>query len=177
MNVSEEVQATELVRSCVVESLYVPVAVYCRVDPFGIEEVDGITAKDTSVGPLELSTRRFVVELCVSVPLVAVIVSVYAPVVAVALTTRFSVVDPDPVTVAGLNVGITPAGKPPTLNETDALNPPMLVTVDVKLVLAPWITFWEPGEVESEKSTVALTIRVTVEDCVRLPLVPVTVKV
>jgi hypothetical protein len=45
-----EVQETVLVRFCVVPSLYVPVAVNCRVVPFAIEVLAGVTAMETSVG-------------------------------------------------------------------------------------------------------------------------------
>jgi hypothetical protein len=45
-----EVQETVLVRFCVVPSLYVPVAVNCRVVPFAIEALAGVTAMETSVG-------------------------------------------------------------------------------------------------------------------------------
>ena len=135
---------------------------YCCVPPTKIEVLAGVRAIDTSVGPLELSTRRFAVELCVRLPLVPVIVTVYPPVVAVALAVRFRVVDPDPVTEVGLNVPVTPAGKPLTLKAMEPLNPPRLVAKVVKLVLLPWTTFCELGDVESEKSTVALTTSDTV---------------
>src|SRR5260370_31528199 len=42
-----EVQATELVRFCVLVSLNVPVAENCWVVPLGIEGLAGVTAMDT----------------------------------------------------------------------------------------------------------------------------------
>ena len=92
---------------------------------------------ERSVGPLELSTRRFAVALCVRFPLIPVMVIVYPPVVAVVDAAKFNVVDPEPVTEAGLNVPVTPAGSPLTLNAIDPLNPPNAVEVAVKLVLFP----------------------------------------
>ena len=44
-----ELHVTELVRFCVLLSLYVPVAVYCWVVPLAMEALAGVTASDTSV--------------------------------------------------------------------------------------------------------------------------------
>ncbi len=65
-----EVQVTELVMFAVLESLYVPVAVNCCVEPAGIDGFAGVTAMDNSAGPG--STVRFVVPLIA--PEVALIV-------------------------------------------------------------------------------------------------------
>jgi hypothetical protein len=48
--VLEELQVTELVRFCVLPSLYVPVAVNCCVPPAATDGLAGVTAIDTSVG-------------------------------------------------------------------------------------------------------------------------------
>src|SRR5689334_16266931 len=45
-------QATEVVRSCVVASEYVPIAVNCWVVPLAIEEFGGVTAIDWSTAAL-----------------------------------------------------------------------------------------------------------------------------
>src|ERR1035441_1094319 len=45
-----DAQVTEAVRSCVLLSLKVPVAVNCRVAPLAIEGLAGVTAIDCSVG-------------------------------------------------------------------------------------------------------------------------------
>ena len=87
----EDDQVTELVRFCVLESLYVPVAVYCCVAPTTMDAFAGVTAIDVSVGPLALSTVRLAVAVCVSVPLVPVIVSVKGPVGVVAAVWTVSV--------------------------------------------------------------------------------------
>jgi hypothetical protein len=141
-----------------------------------MEELAGVTAIDVRAGE-ELNTRRFVVDPCVRLPLIAVIVNVYAPVVAVAVATTVMFVDPEPVTVVGLNVAATPAGKPLTLKVVAPLNPPKPAIVVVKLVLLPWITFCELGAVVIEKSIELLTTRITVAVCTRVPAVPFTVSV
>lgn len=48
--VLEEDQVTELVRFCVLPSLYVPVAVNCWVSPAAKEGLAGVTATDFSAG-------------------------------------------------------------------------------------------------------------------------------
>jgi len=45
-----ELQVTELVRFCVLESLYVPVAVNCCVAPVASELLAGVTAIETNTG-------------------------------------------------------------------------------------------------------------------------------
>lgn len=49
MAVFDEVQITELVRSCVLESEKVPIAVNCWVVPFAIDGLVGVTAIETKV--------------------------------------------------------------------------------------------------------------------------------
>ena len=83
--------------------------------------------------------------------------------------------DPDPVTEVGLNVPVAPLGRPLTEKLTAELKPFKPVTVGVKLVPLPWITVCELGDAASEKPGTPFTIRATVSDCVRLPLVPVMV--
>ena len=126
-----------------------------------MEGLAGVTAIDTRTGE-ELNTSRFVVELCVRLPLMAVIVMVYAPVVAVAEAATFRFVEPEPVTVVGLNVPVTPAGNPLTLKVVVPLNPPKPAIVEVNVVPPPWVTLCELGAVVIEKSTALLATRVTV---------------
>jgi hypothetical protein len=45
-----DVHVTELVKFCVLLSLYVPVAVYCSVAPSAIDAFAGVTASDTNTG-------------------------------------------------------------------------------------------------------------------------------
>lgn len=49
IEVCDELQVAEPVRSCVLPSLYVPVAENCCVFPFAIVGFDGVTAIDTNV--------------------------------------------------------------------------------------------------------------------------------
>ena len=134
----------------------------CCVPPAKMDGVAGVTAIDVRTG-VELSTNRFVVEVCVKLPLMPVIVMVYAPVVAVAEAVTVRFVEPAPVTVGGLNTPVTPAGKPLTLKVVVPLNPPKMEVVDVKPVAPPCITLCELGAVLMEKSMALFTIMVTVE--------------
>src|SRR5215472_10967313 len=47
----DELQVTELVRFCVLLSLYVPVAVNCWATPLAIEGFAGVTASETKDAP------------------------------------------------------------------------------------------------------------------------------
>jgi hypothetical protein len=51
----DELQVTDAVRSCVVLSVYVPVAVNCFVNPVTVPGVIGVTAMDTSVAGVTVS--------------------------------------------------------------------------------------------------------------------------
>jgi hypothetical protein len=51
-----EFHVTEVVRFCVLLSVYVPVAVNCCVRPLAIEGLAGVTAIDTSAGAVTVST-------------------------------------------------------------------------------------------------------------------------
>jgi hypothetical protein len=46
---ADELQATEFVRSCVLPSVYVPVAVSCRGTPAATDGLPGVIAIETSV--------------------------------------------------------------------------------------------------------------------------------
>ena len=50
MLVDDELQTTDVLRSCVLPSLYVPVAVNCCVIPKAIDGVVGLTVIETSMG-------------------------------------------------------------------------------------------------------------------------------
>src|SRR6266568_2893363 len=52
---AEEVQVTAAVRSCVVPSVYVPVAANCRVRPTGSDDAAGVTAIETSRAAVTVS--------------------------------------------------------------------------------------------------------------------------
>src|SRR5947207_1365741 len=91
-----------------------------------------------------------------------------------------SVEVPEPVTEAGLKLPVAPAGSPLmlrdplVLNDTVPLKPLIGVMVMVTLPQAPAVTVSEEDDAVSEKS---VTTKVTVAECVRLPLVPVMVRV
>ena len=70
-----------------------------------------------------------------------------APVVAIPRTEL-----PEPTTEPGVKVGVAPAGKPLTANETLPPKPSTAETVAVKLVLAPAATVCDAGEAASVKS-------------------------
>ena len=85
-----------------------------------------------------------------------------------------------PLVLAGLNVAVTPFGKPVADKLTVPLNPFNLFTLIVLVTLLPRPTLKVPGAADKLKSGAgagALTVRLTVVVCVRLPEVPVTVTV
>jgi hypothetical protein len=69
--VEDEFQLTELVRSCVLPSLYVPVAANCWLAPLTIDAFPGLTDNDTRTGNVTANVAEPVI-----VPEVAVIVVV-----------------------------------------------------------------------------------------------------
>ena len=93
------------------------------------------------------------VVLAVRLPEVPVIVTVAAPVVAVALAVNVSTLVP----VVGFvpNAAVTPLGRPDAARVTLPLNPPTSVTEIVLVPLPPWVTVTLLGEAESVKLGVA----------------------
>jgi hypothetical protein len=69
--VEDELQVTELVRSCALPSLYVPVAANCWLVPLAIDALPGLTDNDTNTGAVTAKLAEPVM-----VPEVAVIVVV-----------------------------------------------------------------------------------------------------
>ena len=69
--VADELQFTALVRSCVLPSLYVPVALNCWVVPFAMDAVKGVTDRETRPGALTTT-----VTVLVTVPKVEVMLDV-----------------------------------------------------------------------------------------------------
>ncbi len=94
-----------------------------------------------------------IVVVWVRAPDVPVIVIVDVPTVAVPLAVSVKVLVP--VVLAGLNVAVTPAGRPEADRLTLPVNPFSGVTVMVLVPLPPWVTATLPGEAESAKSGVA----------------------
>jgi len=129
-----------------------------------IVELDGVTAIESSVGPLVFSTLRLVPVVCVRLPLVPVMVNGKVPVGEFAGVVMLSVDVPEPVTVGGLNVPVAPEGNPVTENVTVPLNALIPATVVVKVVPAPCRIDCEAGAAETVKSGVddPVTVR-TVE--------------
>src|SRR5439155_18308487 len=72
--VFEELQVTWVVRSCVVVSLKVPVAVNCWVNPSGRPGLVGVTAIETRVALVTVSVAQVFVVVQLTLPSVAVIV-------------------------------------------------------------------------------------------------------
>ena len=66
---------------------------------------------------------------------------------------------PEPVTEAGVNEAVAPAGRPRTLRPTAPVNPLIADTVAVYEAPLPGRTVLEPGVAESEKSP-TVTVRV-----------------
>ena len=93
------------------------------------------------------------VVLAVRLPEVPVIVTVAAPVVAVALAVNVSTLVP----VVGFvpNAAVTPLGRPDAARVTLPLNPPTSVTEIVLVPLPPCVTVTLLGEAESVKLGVA----------------------
>lgn len=118
-------------------------------------------------------TVRAIVVVCLVLPDVPVIVTVAAPVAAVALAANVSVL----VLVAGfgLNSAVTPVGNPDAANVTLPLNPFSPVMVMVLVAVLPSITLTEVGDAASVNAGV--TVSLTVVVCVRLPEAPVIVTV
>jgi len=101
--------------------------------------------------------------------------TVYVPVVAVLLAASVRVLLP--VVLLGLNVAVTPVGRPDADRVTLALKPFCGVTVMVLVPLAPWKMLRLLGDAESVKLPLLLTVRVIVTELVNRPEVPVTVMV
>jgi hypothetical protein len=89
------------------------------------------------------------------------------------------VVFPEPLTEVGLKLAVNPAGRPLTVKVTVPVNPPEGVTVTVYVAEPGSLIVREPGVADKLKSPLptALTTNVTVAEWVRVPLVPVIVRV
>jgi hypothetical protein len=96
--VEDEFQVTELVRSCALPSLYVPVAANCWLVPLAIEALPGLTDNDTRTGAVtatlaEPVTEPEVVAVIVVVPGATLVAYPAAPIVATAGTDDAQVAD------------------------------------------------------------------------------------
>ena len=110
-------------------------------------------------------TRRVVDAVCVSVPLVPVIVSESAHGTVLVVVFIVSVEEPEPLMDAGLKPALlTPVGNPdslPTLRLTGPVKPLTGVTVTVKLVAPPGTTCCPPARRDGEVGVVGVTVILT----------------
>lgn len=121
-------------------------------------------------------TVKLTVVVCVKLPEVPVIVTVAVPIAAVALAVKVSLLVAVP--GFGLNAAVTPLGNPEAAIVTLPVNPFSFVIVMVLDPAAPPCAIVKlVGEAASEKFGAALTVKLTVAVCVKLPEVPVIVTV
>ena len=88
------------------------------------------------------------------------------------LVVNVNVEEPEPVTVVGLKLAVTPVGRPETLKPTAPVKPFSAPTVTLEVGLLPGSPETVVGEAETEKSEMP---KVTGVVWVRLPLVAVIV--
>src|SRR5580700_8268457 len=125
----------------------------------------------------DVVTTNVTVAVCVSEPLVPVIVKVALPVGVLLVVVTVSVEVPDPLTDEGENDGVAPLGSPLALRLTAPLNPLMAPTFTVYVAVPPGFTENELGAAETEKSGGPVTFSVTVAVWLCAPLVPVIVTI
>jgi hypothetical protein len=148
--------------------------VYVAVPPGFTENELGEAESVKSEDPMTFSVT---VAVCVSEPLVPVIVSVGLPIGVLLVVVTVSVEDPAPVTDVGENDAVAPVGSPlVTLKLTAPPNPFSTPRFTVYVVLPPAATVCVPGVADIVKSG-ANTVKATVAVCVTAPLVPVIVSV
>jgi len=92
---------------------------------------------------------------------------------AVVAAVNVSVVEPDPVTVVGAKLAVTPVGRPGVRKLTTPVNDPAEVTVTVNVVEEPLVRTWLAGDADIEK---LFKFNTTVVVCVIVPSVPVIVR-
>jgi hypothetical protein len=120
-------------------------------------------------------TVRETVVTCDKLPDVPVMNTATVPSAAAPLAVSVSVLEV--VVLPGLNVAVTPLGRPEAERLTLLLKPFSGVTEMVLVPFVPWATLRLLGEAESAKSPVGFTVRITVALLLRLPEVPVMVTV
>jgi hypothetical protein len=95
--VDDELQATVLVRVCVLPSLNVPIAEYCWVDPTFIDDLAGVTAIDVNAFVIVrdvVPATAPEVAVIVAVPAARPVASPPAPIVATLCADEFHVTEP-----------------------------------------------------------------------------------
>ncbi len=144
-------------------------AVKASLEPMANEELAGVNAIVSSVGPDGLRIVTVLVVLCVSAPLVPVMVTVNCPVGVEPVVLIVRVEAPFPVTEGGLNVPVAPEGNPVTDKATVPANALIPLTVVENVVLEPWLIDCEAGEAVTLKSGVAAGVTVRTVEPVTVP--------
>jgi len=126
--------------------------------------------------PVPAATTAIVtVAVCVMLPLTPVIVTVDVAAGVLPAVVTVSVELPAPVTVLGEKFAVAPAGNPLALSVTTPANPLTAPIFAVNVVALPAITVCPlglPATVKSGGGGGALTTKLTVVACVKLPLTP-----
>src|ERR1700691_2112106 len=139
--VEDELQVTELVRSCALPSLYVPVAANCWLVPLAIDALPGLTDNDTNTGAVTAKLAEPVM-----VPEVAVIVVVPgARLVAKPALVTVAIVVADEVHVTVVRVCVVPL---------------LYVPVAVNCCFSPAGIDGDAGVTAIDVSTAAVTVSV-----------------
>jgi hypothetical protein len=134
--------------------LGVTVMVVDAVPPRGTVTLAGMAESEKSGTGGAVTVSAMGVE-CVSAPLVQVMIAFTAPGAALLEAVRVStVLVPVAGTLGGLKMGVTPAGKPVTVQATTPVNPPTLPMVIVLLPLVPILIDKLAGLRDAEKSGV-----------------------
>lgn len=125
-------------------------------------------------------TVREIFIVCTSVPSVPVTPMKYVPAAVEVSAVRVNMELPDPETVEGRKLAVTPVGSPDAVRVTTPVKLLSGIILAVKLVPVPACVVWELGVADIAKSGVrtgAVTVTVTAPLWVSVPLVPVTVSV
>jgi hypothetical protein len=131
--------------------------------------------EEESLKPGAAATAKAIAACAEIVPDVAVMVTVAGPTSAGAVALSFSVLAKLP--LAGVNVAVTPVGKPPTVRVGAPVKPFSGVTVMVLVPDPPCVTLKLAGEAPNVKLAPAFTVRLNVTDVDDVPEVPSTVTV
>jgi hypothetical protein len=149
----------------VIDSVVLPVAPCAKLTLVG----DAATVK--LGGPFTVNVNMTEVE---ALPAVPVTVTELVPVAALELALKVTVLVV--AVVAGLKEAVTPLGRPDAVKLTFPLKPLFGVTVKVLVAVAPCVTVKLELEAPSEKVGAGVIVNAIVAVAVRLPELPVTVR-
>ena len=162
------------------DKVTMPVKPFCGVTPIVLVPLVPCTilklfgdAERLKFGPAFTVTEIAVV--LVKPPDVPVTVAENVPVVAVLVAVSVMVLEA--LAGLGLNDALTPLGRPEANKATPPVKPFCGVTPIMPVLLAPCVILRLLGDAESEKFPTTVTASVIVVDLVRLPEIPVTVRV